>query len=157
VDNSEKYDTFLGQPHGGRSFVATISTIVPKARFPISGTRGQYVWFWLFPGNQYVYTQPDWPYHLPFWALTSSNRALNFSRYIFGSKTRGRATLTRKWSHHPMLLLMLTRPNRALSLLHLLSQQAAVSLYHPLPGILIRSSACRIIPLTVVHLMLAYA
>lgn len=56
-----------------------------------------------------------------------------------------------------MLLLMLTRPNRALSLLHLLSQQAAVSLYHPLPGIFIRSSACRIIPLTVVHLMLAYA
>jgi hypothetical protein len=47
-----------------------------------------------------------------------------------------------------MLLLMLTR---ALSLLHLLSQQAAVSLYHPLPGILIRSSACRIIPLTLAY------
>lgn len=52
---------------------------------------------------------------------------------------------------------MLTRPNRALSLVHLLSQQAVVSLYHPLPGIFIRSSACRIIPLTVVYLMLAYA
>lgn len=56
-----------------------------------------------------------------------------------------------------MLLLMLTWLNRALSLLHLLSQQAAVSFYHPLPDIFICSSTYRIIPLTEVHLMLAYA
>ena len=97
---SHDHDTFLGQPHGGRSFCRNYLNYSSEGPIQFLGHVDNTFGFGCFREiNNYVYrsaTQPDWPYHLPFWVLTSSNRTLNFPRYYFGSKTGGRATLTRK-------------------------------------------------------------